>query len=287
MKRHLKIIVWLLVAFLFIFPAPLRADDTEIYGTVGVSLEPNVLIIFDTSGSMGTVDVVAEIYDPATTYPVTYPTNAVYYLSGWWWWQTWNLLADDVNTICPGARDLLLSDGYGSYSVKTDGTCGGTSKSLRLGNYRNYEAAGLGDKDSRINVAKTVVKELINTTSNVRFGLMRFNDSQGGRIVKECGTSASELITAVDALSADDWTPLGETLAEAGLYFAGMSSWFNSGVTYTSPMQERCQKNYIILMTDGEPTQDNDSKLSSGTYINGDTIGDYDGDGHDPGSYSS
>ena len=68
-------------------------------------------------------------------------------------------------------------------------------------------------------------------------------------------------------------------MAEAGLYFAGKASWFNSGVTYTSPIQERCQKNYIILMTDGEPTQDDDSKLRTGAYINGDYIADEDGDG--------
>jgi hypothetical protein len=48
-------------------------------------------------------------------------------------------------------------------------------------------------------------------------------------------------------------------------------------------MQYRCQKNYIILMTDGDSTQDQDSKLTSGTYINGDTIGDYDNDGNDTG----
>ena len=66
-----------------------------------------------------------------------------------------------------------------------------------------------------------------------------------------------------------------------------MDSWYNSGVNYTSPMEERCQKNYIILMTDGEPTQDIDWRLTSGTYINGDNIGDYDGDGNDPGSYGS
>ena len=39
----------------------LRADDTEIYGTItSVSLEPNVLIIFDSSGSMDTADVPGE-----------------------------------------------------------------------------------------------------------------------------------------------------------------------------------------------------------------------------------
>jgi hypothetical protein len=100
-------------------------------------------------------------------------------------------------------------------------------------------------------------------------------------------------------------SPLGIPKAgPSGLGFftlPGKKSWFNDGngydsdcynngngcYQYTTPMQYRCQKNYIILMTDGEPTYDQSSKLSSGTYINGDTIGDYDNDGNDPGSYGS
>ena len=51
---------WILMITVLIMSIPglLRADDTEIYGTVtSVSLEPNVLIIFDSSGSMDTADV--------------------------------------------------------------------------------------------------------------------------------------------------------------------------------------------------------------------------------------
>ena len=92
----------------------------------------------------------------------------------------------------------------------------------------------------------------------------------------------STILSAINNASPDGWTPLAETLAEAGLYFAGMQSWFNSGVTYTSPMQQRCQKNYIIIMTDGEPTKDRDHRLYDTAYINGDLIGDQDGDHASP-----
>ena len=47
-------------------------------------------------------------------------------------------------------------------------------------------------------------------------------------------------------------------------------------------MQQRCQKNYIILMTDGEPTKDRDHRLYDTAYINGDIIGDQDGDHASP-----
>ncbi|MGD9415798.1 MAG: PilC/PilY family type IV pilus protein, partial [Desulfobacterales bacterium] len=156
--------------------------------------------------------------------------------------------------------------------------CGGSSRRLRLGNFMNYDESGVGEIKSRIAVAQQVVTDLINNTTGVRFGLMRFNENQGGRLVAACGTDQSTLINEVANITADGWTPLAETLAEAGLYFAGMNSWYNSGVSYTSPMEERCQKNYIIIMTDGQSTQDIDSRLTGTPYINGDTIGDYDGD---------
>ena len=136
---------------------------------------------------------------------------------------------------------------------------------------------------SRISVAKDVLTDLINTTTGVRFGMMVFNYEQGGRLAAECGTDKATLLSGIASAGPEGWTPLAETLAEAGLYFAGKPSWFNSGVTYTSPMQERCQKNYIIIMTDGEPTKDRDHRLYDTAYINGDIIGDYDGD-HSGGS---
>ena len=111
----------------------------------------------------------------------------------------------------------------------------------------------------------------------MRFGLFRFNYDEGGRLLAACGTDKATLTSQVNGIDPDGYTPLAETLAEVGLYFAGQDSWYNSG-TYTSPMQERCQKNYVIIMTDGEPRRDRSTKLTSQAYINGDIIGDYDGD---------
>jgi type IV pilus assembly protein PilY1 len=141
----------------------------------------------------------------------------------------------------------------------------------------NYDESGVGELKSRIQVAQEVVSELINTTDNVRFGLFRFNYDEGGQLLAACGTDKTTLTSQINGIVPDGYTPLAETLAEVGLYFAGQESWFNTG-TYTSPMQERCQKNYVIIMTDGEPRRDRSTKLTSQAYINGDTIGDYDGD---------
>lgn len=53
--------------------APVLAEDIEIYTSLGsgtVSVQPNVLFVLDTSGSMSNNSItVQETYDPATTYP--------------------------------------------------------------------------------------------------------------------------------------------------------------------------------------------------------------------------
>jgi len=276
---------WPLIAIILIVSMTVsgRADDTEIYGTVtNPDLEPNILIIFDSSGSMATVDVPGDPYDPAFVYAGSYSSNAVY--ERYWSWTSrtyeWRFFASDISDLnCTRIKDDLLAQGYaygriysGSYA------CGGNRRRLRLGNFMNYDESGIGTPKSRIEVAQQVVTDLVNNTTGVRFGIMKFNPDQGGHIVDEIGTDKTTIINDIAGITANGWTPLAETLAEAGLYFAGMSSWYNPGVTYTSPMQERCQKNYIIIMTDGQSTQDIDSRLTASDYINGDKIGDYDND---------
>ena len=281
---------WFLIALILMISTSVssRADDTEIYGAVtNPDLEPNILIIFDSSGSMSTVDVPGDPYDPAVIYPGSYPANAVYQR----FWDKanrvyiWQLFASDINDLnCDAVKTELLADGNSRAKIRdTDYTCGGNiNRRLRLGNYVNYDESGVGTPLSRIDVAKQVITDLISNTTGVRFGIMKFNDNQGGHIVAEIGTDKATLINDVSNITANGWTPLAETLAEAGLYFAGMNSWYNSGVTYTSPMQERCQKNYVIIMTDGQSTQDIDSRLTDTNYINGDKIGDYDNDHSSP-----
>ena len=62
----------------FTLASTLYADDTEIYGAGSVDIEPNILIIFDTSGSMATKDVPSEYYSGDSTYSGPYIADAVY-----------------------------------------------------------------------------------------------------------------------------------------------------------------------------------------------------------------
>ena len=299
MRRHV-LITFLVLGML----APrVWADDTEIYGTVtNPSLEPNVMILFDSSGSMATEDVPGDPYDPSQTYTCgscSYSANAVYYrkynshTGGYDWLQ----LTGSINNIaCAATKSSLQSVGYVQSRLKSGSfACGGsldTQYRLRMGNYLNYDVAGVGLPQSRISVAQQVLTDLIANTDGVRFGMFVYNYNQGGKLVAPCGTDKASLLGQVASATPNGWTPLAETMAEIGLYFAGMPSWYNSsgfpsgtysGGHYVSPMQQRCQKNYIIVMTDGEPTQDRDSRLCETPYINGDVIGDYDGD-HNGGS---
>ncbi len=78
---------------------------------------------------------------------------------------------------------------------------------------------------------------------------------------------------SVNALNAGGWTPLSETLYEAANYYMGRNVDYGNvgpvrsvaasrtsgtinGTTYRRPATYACQKNYIVLLTDGLPTQD-------------------------------
>jgi type IV pilus assembly protein PilY1 len=130
----------------------------------------------------------------------------------------------------------------------------------------------------KIDIVKDVATDLINSVSGVNVGLMRFNQTEGGPVIKavsDIATSRTDLVTTIDSLNANGWTPLSETLYEAGLYFRGAGvDYGNQGPpnsvaasragasgtpqynTYRSPIEFECQKNFIVLLTDGLPTQD-------------------------------
>ena len=138
MKRHTHLTIAILLVILAA-AASLRADDTEIYGVVSTpSIPPNVLIIFDTSGSMATEDVPGDPYEPATTYSGSYTTSAVYQRVWNGHSYQWTLFTDSIDNIaCPGIKTDLLSEGNAVGNIRaTNFTCGGTTqRRLRLGNF--------------------------------------------------------------------------------------------------------------------------------------------------------
>jgi type IV pilus assembly protein PilY1 len=144
-----------------------------------------------------------------------------------------------------------------------------TTYTLYSGNYLNW-AYGPTGYQSRIDVMKTVATDLLDTINGVNVGLMHFNVEEGGLVahaMEDIATARTPMQNAIDALDAETWTPLSETLYEAAQYYAGRRVTFGGGSVaasrdpgdsslYSSPLDYTCQKNYIVLLTDGEPTRD-------------------------------
>ncbi|MGC9323720.1 MAG: pilus assembly protein [Desulfomonilia bacterium] len=286
-----------IIVTLVCVPALVQADDTEIFGGGVINIPPNVLILFDNSGSMDEYVTVpaTTAYDNLVQYTGSYNRRYVY-RERWWGWESFVYIGTDEEVdsgeiSCDSARNTLNAYGHwqGRISSYGDHPCGSyySTKNLRTGNYLNYFTTQGPVSRKKIDIAKETVGELIDTTDGVRFGLFVFNDNEGGYLLaplksRETQADKDALKTIINGLSATTWTPLAETLAEIGLYYARQPSWFNSGVDYSSDFDPavlwRCQKNYVIIMTDGESTQDRNSILTTSDYLYGNSIGDYDND---------
>ena len=145
------------------------------------------------------------------------------------------------------------------------------------GNYLNWKNSPVNVTMSRSDIMKEVTKKVLSSVNNLNVGLMRFNEQQGGPVtlgISDLDTNRQDILDAIDALPADGWTPLSETLYEAALYWRGMPAHFGEIITenptdpnalastspevYKSPDWDVCAKNYNVLLTDGLPTQDDD-----------------------------
>jgi len=174
---------------------------------------------------------------------------------------------------------------------------------------------------SRITALKQVIREVIcnvNQAGEVRFGLAQFRqtldgDPEGGFVVVPVDDWSPEQDEAleddIDDLRPEAWTPLGETLFQLYTYFMSRGSASDRPVGVDdstrfpvypygtneaalgggdvtndpppSPVECDCQKNFVIVITDGEPTKD-DFREDTGNEVNDlgfadfhDLIGDY------------
>ena len=144
------------------------------------------------------------------------------------------------------------------------------------GNWLNWYSTGGTVTRTRMEIVRDVTNNLLEDLNGVNVGLMHFNTDQGGTVrqaVTNITTSRTAMTDAVNSLNASGWTPLSETLYEAAQYYMGRNVDYGnvgpvlsapasrtgnnaSSNTYERPTTYACQKNYIILLTDGLPTQD-------------------------------
>ncbi|HEY8520236.1 MAG TPA: PQQ-binding-like beta-propeller repeat protein [Gammaproteobacteria bacterium] len=148
------------------------------------------------------------------------------------------------------------------------------------GNWLNWYYSP-GTTATRLQVVKDVANSLVASIDGINVGLMHFSQTSssgphGGRVayaMEDVTTARSGMQSAINALTASKWTPLSETLYEAALYMLGRpvdhglanpksvpeSHSGGTAPVYNSPIDYSCQKNYIVLLTDGAPTGDDDS----------------------------
>jgi type IV pilus assembly protein PilY1 len=201
------------------------------------AVDANVMFLFDDSGSMNEA-IAHDAYDPNRTYTGTLTTDREYAVAsdGWYSRRSFRTGAPTTPT---------------AYLVDSDQGEDG----VYIGNYLNwvFQYATAAQRSAiprftRIQMAKTAVADIVtNMTNNVRYGMFRFNDDDGGQLVADLGTDAATIITRMNAVRAEGWTPLGETLADIADHYR------TAGV-----IQYDCQRNFVVVVTDGYPTQDQD-----------------------------
>ncbi len=329
-----------------------RADDLDLLST---SLAPNVMVIFDSSGSMTSVlwhqEFAEGLVDPDGAGPlqplraeqIFWPSTCGVPLSG---------PLPNSTGVCPGSTflvgnlvdgDTLLandpcSQNDSPYRYTSDEFVPGCG-SIDLPNYHslattrwawnylNWLLPRLLDADAsnnaypqdvRVDAGRDVFKNLLDSinpnvvddpfdssptyTENVRFGLARFQGNDGGYVLEGIASgNKAGIITKIDAFNPSGNTPLSETLVDIGRYFAGTrllcdpsdntpcygrynrtltgattSTW---SLVPQSPIDLECRKNFVLFMTDGAPTEDQQEATYQNNFET--IIGNWDLDGNE------
>ena len=168
-----------------------------------------------------------------------------------------------------GASDAWTSDPLQEVAWGSSGRS--TTYSIHDGNYLNYQNDPATQDLSRSDIMKQATKKVLNSVNDMNVGLMRFNRTEGGTIIRapsDLDTNRAQILTEIDDLIADGWTPLSESLFETALFWQGLSAHYGEATTdsaatvstsplvYDRPSMLTCSKNFNVLITDGQPTED-------------------------------
>ena len=284
-------------------PDPDPGSGGDVDFLTGEGPPPNVLIILDHTGGMLEEDA-EHAYDETKTYTpwAGMPDKGSNYDNWRWYHKTrWQIAKHVVTHLIqdtPGVRfGLMRMDGnFGDAWTNWDPpTYGGGMDDWGIPNPADlpYEYA-YDPKAMRKGPPPDQIFPF-------PYGEIR----QGGKLLRPCGTDQEEMIEFVNGLEIyktmpHSYTNLAETLFTAGQYFAdgqdvpGMmgrykdsddtnwqygSYWakttddYGNTIDISSPIEYWCQRNYVIIVTDGEANCDSDWQQMV------DAVGDYDGDG--------
>jgi len=201
------------------------------------------------------------------------------------WWKRWFDASLATPYVSPYHGNYCYSIKGGYIYVDTDGD-------LWNGYTARYEikVKKVETEEPDLFVDGNIAGILQRVGDKARFGLEFYNSDQGGYIASRVDSgNITDITTRIENKGADTWTPLAEAFYEGVRYFQQVRPYyFNSDYTTNNTMDPfywndigdfvECQKSFVLLITDGESTQDRDIPSD---------LRDYDNDGNDPGSYSS
>jgi hypothetical protein len=117
----------------------------------------------------------------------------------------------------------------------------------------------------------------LNTTDCQSYGYTHGDDLDGGVVSSAVVLDNPTIIDEINkqpykvengqVTASSNWTPLGETLYEGTRYFRGMDSGYNAGVSYTSPVDDFCQSNNVVLISDSYSTMDKNAPGGTGATV--------------------
>jgi type IV pilus assembly protein PilY1 len=125
-----------------------------------------------------------------------------------------------------------------------------------------YISAIGGNSGTRLADAKKVIKKLVSSsdlTKGANFGLMKWH-SRANMLVNVNSTGASKVYTVVDTLRAGGGTNLDSAMNLAHSYFSGGNSPINSKAS--------CQKNFLIVISDGHWSDRRATMIAENLYKN-------------------
>ena len=207
---------------------------------------------------------------------------------------TWEWTVNPVTDAAWTWNEIKNLDGFG---LRAESDYSGTPYIRITQVYLTAEVATPDGGPYNIIVDQGMVKAtglIDNLDSEVRFGLAYFNNDNAGKVDTYVGYgSPVNMITSIHNMTPSTWTPLGETLREMVGYFRQDNPYYsNNPADYTvgsstmgnpnifrdpyaykftdldsslTDMYVPCAKSFVLFLTDGESTQDQNMVGSSTT----------------------
>ncbi|MCH7547945.1 MAG: PQQ-binding-like beta-propeller repeat protein [Candidatus Krumholzibacteriota bacterium] len=179
------------------------------------------------------------------------------------------------------------------YLIKSDSEAG-----RYAGNYLNWlyyhaTAAEIASMPlvTRIQSAKAVLSDVVVGQNNIRFGVWKTKaNGDGGSSQAKLGSPRTDILNQANGISARGDGAMAETMMEISDLFEKKEGDLSCTVDTNGvevckvltakfvPFQAECQQSFIVILTDGYPTEDLNVPAA---------LGDWDGDGREPGDCAS